>query len=413
MHHLRRYVCLFFVLLGFSLTAEQLKISVHAETAILMNAKTGAVLFEKESEKPAYPASTTKIALALYLIEKYGETTERIVTVKKEALASITPQAKRDSNYRSPPHWLETDGSHIGLKVGEELSMKHLLHAALIASGNDACNALALQYGGTVPTFMQHVNVYLKDIGCTHTEFNNPHGLHHPQHMTTAHDLAVMACRGLQLPLFRQVVGTTRYICPRSNLEEERTFVQTNLFLRQGAHFDARVIGIKTGSTQAAGKNLVSAAKEGERELVAVVMGCQSRAEVYQDSKALFDAAFGQSLMRRTFMDAGPTSLTCPVRGARGELKTMLPESLCCDFYPAEEREMSTFISWQVPLLPIKAGTQVGSLHLIDEQGTTVQCVPLCAAIDLKRSWWRSLWIMPPLAILIFSSTLWLYRNMR
>ncbi|MBS0624120.1 MAG: D-alanyl-D-alanine carboxypeptidase [Verrucomicrobia bacterium] len=378
--------CLLWMLNFQFLYAQKLNVSLHAENAILINAKTGSVLFEKKADEPTYPASTTKIAPCLYVLEHYSQSLNAVVTVKKEALASITPQAKRDSNYRSPPHWLETDGTHIGLKAGEEMTLYHLLHAALISSANDACNSLALYCEKNVPTFMEKLNTYLKSIGCEQTNFNNPHGLHHPAHVTTARDLASMARRGLTIPLFREIVAHPRYTCPRSNLQEERTLLQTNLFLRNGAHFDPRVIGIKTGGTQAAGKNLVAAAKEGDRELIAVILGCKVRAEVYQDTKALFDAAFSQPLMRRVIMPEGPSSLSCKIKGARGKLQTMLIEAVNYDFYPAEEETVYATVTWQIPSLPIKKGTCVGTINVINDQGAVIKSGQLYAANDVKKS---------------------------
>src|SRR5262249_25642973 len=144
---------------------------------------------------------------------------KQVFTADREALASITPEAKRQSNYRSPPHWLETDGTHVGIKKGEELSLYDLLHACLIASANDASNIIAQSLGGTIPQFMDEVNAYLKEIGCKNTHFNNPHGLHHPDHYTTAYDLAMMAKEGLKDPVFRKIVSLMRHSCPRTNLE--------------------------------------------------------------------------------------------------------------------------------------------------------------------------------------------------
>jgi len=391
---------LWFLILCFPLAyAEQLHVSLHAEKAILMNAKTGAVLLNKGADLPAYPASTTKIATCLYVLEHYSDCMQQIVSVPGAALASITPQAKRDSHYRSPPHWLETDGTHIGLKKGEEMSVHQLLHAALIASANDACNVLAMHFGTTVPRFMADLNLYLASIGCTKTQFNNPHGLHHPEHVTTARDLACMARQGLKIPEFRQIVKCPRYTCPRSNLEEERTFIQSNLSLRNGRHFDARVIGVKTGVTQVAGKNLVSAAQYEGRELIAVVLGCKTRDEEYQDIRALYDAAFKEPLMRREILPSGPCSLMCSVKGSKKKLETMLLEPLNYDFYPAEETAIQACVAWNLPPLPIRQGMCVGTVSLLDHQGTVLQSVPLLAAIDVKKS---ILWLVLSGVALVF-----------
>ena len=395
---MKRFV-LFFLLCYSSSVAEPLNLTVHADKAVLINGKTGTILFEKEAFTPAYPASTTKIATAIYALHCKGEQLDHVVSVKAEALASISPQAKRDSNYRSPPHWLETDGSHISLKRGEELTLNQLLHALLISSANDAANTIAISTAGNVPKFMQEVNTYLKSIGCTQTEFNNPHGLHHPAHITTAYDLALMAKVGLEHPKFREIVGKVRHTCPKTNLEQERTFVQTNLLMRNGAYNYPKAIGVKTGGTQAAGKNLVAAAQDGDRLLIGVVLGCESRSEVYQDMLKMFEAAFNQTKMRRTLLPVGDRTLIRKVSSAQGKLKTILPDGLYYDFFPAEDEPIKAEIRWMLPQLPIRKGTQIGSVCVVNERDMVIQESPILAAADLRRAFWP--WILIAVAVII------------
>lgn len=400
-----KFVLAVFLLFSLSLLAQPLQVSVHAEKAILINGKTGAILFEKEAFTPAYPASTTKIATALYALHKQQANLAKLVTIKSEALASITPQAKRDSNYRSPPHWLETDSSHISLKKGEEITLDQLLHALLISSANDAANAIAMSTSGSVPKFMHEVNHYLRTIGCTQTEFNNPHGLHHPKHTTTAYDLALMIKAGLEHPKFREIIGKARYTCPQTNFEYERTFVQTNLLMRNGPYNYPKAIGGKTGTTQAAGKNLVAAAEEGDRLLIGVVLGCKTRAEVYQDMLKLFETAFHETKMRRTLLPIGDTSLTRKVKGAQGKLKTVLPEGLYYDFYPAEDEPVKVQIQWNIPRLPIRKGKEVGIIRLVNEREMIVKQSPILAAGDLRRAIWPWLLIGTGIILVILLIT--------
>ena len=255
-------VLLLLLLLTTSLYGQSLDLTVNVEAAILINAKTGQVLFEKNCHKPSYPASTTKIGSALFALHKQGKDLSKLIVVERESIASISPQAKKQSNYRSPPHWLETDGTHIGIKRGEEWRLHDLLYAHLVASANDASNAIAQGVGGTIPHFVEEMNEYLKSIGCKNTHFNNPHGLHHPDHVTTAFDLSMMAREGLKNPIFRQIVSTVRYTCPQTNLEAERHLIQHNQLLKKGAHYYSKAIGVKNGFTQRAGKTLVAAAEE-------------------------------------------------------------------------------------------------------------------------------------------------------
>lgn len=376
------------------LDAKPLQLSLKAEGAVLINADTGAVLFEKNAHDPLFPASTTKISTALYALQACSHRLNEKAVVTQDCLASITPQAKKESNYRSPPYWQETDGTHIGLKKGEEMTLHDLLHASLIGSANDASNVLAKHIGGTIPRFMDEVNDFLKKIGCQKTHFNNPHGLHHPDHVTTAYDLAIMAKEGLKNPLFREIVSKMRYICPQTNLEFERTLVQTNLLLRSGGtYYYPRALGVKTGTTQAAGKNLVAAAVENGRLLIAVLMGYRgNRNELYQDAIKLFDAAFHEPLMRRTLLPKGKQKITKAVKGARGTLKTYVSDGVYYDYYPSEERNVSVTVQWDIPALPIAPGQKVGTIRVVDKEGGTVlKDVPLLAQEALKGTLWHTI----------------------
>lgn len=377
------------ILLFGSLHAKQLELDICAEGAILINAKTGAILYEKQAHEQRFPASTTKISTAIYALHSLGDNLEKKMTATKECTASITPQAKKQSHYRSPPHWLETDGTHIGIKIGEEIPFPDLLKALLISSANDAANVIASSIGGTIPNFMNGLNRYLKEIGCLHTSFNNPHGLHHPDHLTTPYDLAQMARTGLEHPVFAEIVSMVRYECPRTNLEYERTFLQTNLLLRSGAYSYSKAIGVKTGTTQAAGKNLVAAAEEKGRRLIAVMLGChQGRAELYRDMINLFELAFNEPKMRRYLLKKGKTELTMKVKGAKGILKTTLPEGLPYDYYPSEECIVKARVIWAIPQLPIQKNMVVGRIEVTDERGHIVGEKMLLAYEDLEPTLW-------------------------
>ena len=384
-----RWIYLFLFLTA-SLSAGTLRIAVEGESALVMNAKTGQVLFEKNGHTQIFPASTTKIATALLALHKARGQLEQIITAEREALVSITPEAKKQSNYRSPPHWIESDSSHIGIKKGEELRLFDLLNGMMIASGNDAANVIALGLGGTIPKYMDEVNAYLKSIGCKNTHFNNPHGLHHPEHFTTAYELALMARAALKDPVLRHIVSTPRYTSPQTNLEEERTFIQTNLLLRSGTHHYPQAIGVKTGYTQAAGKNLVAAAKSGDRELIVVATGYRGpRSELYKDVKKMFEVSFNEPKMRRFLLPKGQQKLTARVQGARGQLLTCLSEGLAYEFYPTEEVPVRVVATWEIPPLPIMRGAPVGKVKVLDDQGAVIGQVPLLAFEDVNPTIWH------------------------
>jgi serine-type D-Ala-D-Ala carboxypeptidase (penicillin-binding protein 5/6) len=384
----RWYLCIFFLVIS-GYGAESLRLSLQAEAALLMNAKTGRVLFEKNGYSQVYPASTTKIATALLALHKSQGNLDQIIIAERDAICSISPQAKKQSNYRSPPHWIESDSTHIGIKKGEEFRLFDLLHGMMVASGNDAANVIALGLGGTISQYMDEVNSFLKEIGCQKTHFNNPHGLHHPEHVTTAYDLALMARRGLQNPIFRKIVSTVRYVCPQTNLVEERILGQTNLLLKNGTHNYPKAIGIKTGYTQTAGKNLVAAASSEDREIIAVAMGYRgSRSELYQDVIKMFEAAFNEPKMRKQFIIPGEQKWTAKVQAARGVLRTYLTEGLAYEFYPSEEEAIKIALLWEIPPLPIVRGSCVGKVRLIGAGQRVLKEASLLALSDLTPTLW-------------------------
>lgn len=276
-----------FCLISCYVIAEPLKFEIRGEAAILMNAQTGAILFD-------YPASTTKVATALYALKLRGQELEMSITAEQDSLVSMTQEAKRKSNYSAPSYWLEPDGMHIGIKKGEIFTLFTLLQGMLITSGNDAANVIAQALGPSIPTFMEGLNVYLKEIGCQKTYFRNPHGLHDSQHQSTAYDLATMTREALKDPVFCEIVSQTRFLRPKTNKQAATTLLQTNRLLRPGKFHYAKAIGVKIGYHTKAKKTFIGAARADGRTLIVVLMGYKDRNAIFEDAIKLFEAAFNQ-----------------------------------------------------------------------------------------------------------------------
>ncbi len=109
----------------------------------------------------------------------------------QESVGFVTEAAKKRSNYSLPPHYLEFGATHVVIHKGEKLPLRDLIYAMMVHSADDASNVIAQHVGGTIPRFMQDLNRYLKELGCNDTQYLNPHGLHHPQHVTTAYGPSV------------------------------------------------------------------------------------------------------------------------------------------------------------------------------------------------------------------------------
>lgn len=273
---------------------------VNAKAGILINAKSGEVLFEQDAEVPLPPASTTKMMTALLTIEaiERGELSlEQVVTVDNNA-RNITP----------------VGGSVLALPIeeGEEVSIKDLLYAVLLKSDCVCCNILAEQVCGDVETFVGRMNERAAELGCTNTIFLNTHGYKEKGHLISAHDLALIAAEAMQHPGFYEIVNTEEYVIPETNLHEAREIRNTNWLL--GTMWDRNVKqynkdyeypyahGVKTGYTAEAGHCLVSYAKKDDVELICVILGAEIDTDensgylvqhMYEDSIKLYNWGFG------------------------------------------------------------------------------------------------------------------------
>lgn len=245
------------------LSAEVAQLPLAAHGAILLDAVTGQMLYAKNQQQSFYPASATKILTALLVIEE-GEL-DRAVTIEL-------------CDTRVEP-------SSIGFKPGEQYSRRQLLYALMLKSANDAAMALARDNAGSVEAFAQKMNVRAKALGAEASHFTNPHGLHHRDHYTTPHDLALIARAAMEQPYFRCVVKTVSYpwVGPNSVLELRNH----NKLLKAYPG----CTGLKTGYTNPAQQVLVSAALRDAREVISVVMHT-NKPGIWEDSKMLLSYGF-------------------------------------------------------------------------------------------------------------------------
>ncbi len=390
---MRLFHLFFFILfISCSLQADPLDIAISAKTAILINSETGRVLFEKNADEKIYPASTTKVATALYGLNIGTDRLEELTTAKQEAVGSISSAKKRNSGYAFPPHWIEQGGTHMGIKRGEKLKLIDLFYGLMLPSANDAANVIAQHLTGSIPEFMTQLNRYLKSIGCTNTSFNNPHGLHHPDHTTSARDLALIGREAMKLDLFREIVASERYLRPQTNKQQATMMGQLNKLVRRASkHYYQPALGIKTGYTSEAGHCLVAAAKDEGRYLIAVVTGCDDREHRFKDTTALFEAAFREKKLRKEILPQGSQSLSLTVEGADGQLKTYLKEPIAIEYFPSEEPSLKAAIHWKELTLPVQKEELVAEVEVISSDPPMHLIVPLFAEEELQASLFFSL----------------------
>ncbi len=233
---------------------------INARSAIVIDADSGRVLFEKNAYVKRPMASTTKIMTAIVALENGNM--DDIVKVSKNA-ASI---------------W----GSLMHLSAGEEITLKELMYGLLMRSGNDAAIAIGEHIAGSVDHFLEMMNQKAKEIGALNTNFTSPHGLDNTGHYTTAYDLAIITRYALNIPLFNEIVKT------KSIQVGNRFLTNTNEMLTsyEGAN------GVKTGYTGKAGRCLVTSATRDGRRFISVVLFCDSRNLRALSSKKILDYAF-------------------------------------------------------------------------------------------------------------------------
>ena len=233
--------------------------AISAEKAMVMDAVSGRVLYEKNADSQSLIASTTKIMTALVICE----------------------QCNVLDRMRIPKEAVGIEGSSMYLQEGEVLTLQELLYGLMLSSGNDAAVALAIYCGGTVEGFAELMNDKARILGLRNTHFENPNGLDSPGHYSTARDLAVLAAYAMENPIFSQTVST------KSIRVGERYLTNHNKLLWQVEGAD----GVKTGFTKAAGRILVSSATRDDRRLIAVTLNAPSD---WQDHTSLLNEGFAR-----------------------------------------------------------------------------------------------------------------------
>lgn len=363
--------------------ASSIKVDVTAKGAILMNAETGNVLWEKNAHVPLYPSSTTKMFTALYALEKQGFALDEMVTASHEAVNYVHPNIRRAANGAHPPYRLEFGGTHMGIKPGETLPLRVLLYGLMLVSGNDAANVIAQHVSGNISAFMKELNLYVREKGCKNTTLLTPHGLPQPEHKTTAYDMAIIAKEALKNPIFREIVKTTQYPRPATNKHLGSTLHQHNALVRPGKFYYPKAIGIKTGYTTSGGFSIVSAAEDAQRKLIVVLLGCDKIEDRYREAIALFEAGFNEKKVARTLFSKGFDLFSYAIEGAKAPLQAQLVDDVVLEYYPSEEPMFKAAITWGVPPFPIAAGQKVGEMRVLSQDGKCLSSTPIYAVKEV------------------------------
>lgn len=311
-------------------------INVSARSAVVIEATTGRILYQKNANEKLPMASTTKIMTALVAIEN-GNLNDTVV---------VGPNASG------------VEGSSIWLSAGEKMTLSDMLFGLMLASGNDAAVAIAEHVGGSVDGFVDMMNKKAQEIGAYNTHFANPNGLPVDNHYTTAYDLALISAYAMQNSTFCEIVKTQYKTLPWEGHEWNRVVKNKNKILwnYEGGN------GVKTGFTEAAGKCLSAAAQRENMQLVSVVLAAP---DMFNDCMTMMDYGF-QNYDNSLVLKAGELVGEVAVNeGVEDSFPVYTMEDI---YYPLTQSEVENlkervYIDENVAA-PVKKGQSVGHIDL-------------------------------------------------
>lgn len=265
-------------------------INLNSRAAILIDANTGAVIYEKNAHEKHYPASITKV-LTGYIACSEGNLDDTL-TVSQNAIDGMG-----------------IGGSSIGLVPGEQVNFRDGMYGVMLESANEVCMAIAEHMSGSVDAFVSKMNEVAKSLGCKESNFANPHGFHNENHYTTCYDMALITKKAVTNEDFNQIWGTISHQIPATNLNVARYLNHKDKMVKPTSeYYYPDLLGGKTGFTDEAGNTLVSYAERNGASLISVVMQADGYDNTYKDSTALLDYGFSVYNERQTIFRAADYS---------------------------------------------------------------------------------------------------------
>lgn len=348
-----------FVLL-FSMVAKGEEINVSCTSAVLMEAKTGEIIYEKNKDEAMPPASITKIMTLLIIMEELSKG-----NIKYDDIVTASEKAK------------SMGGSTIFLDAGEKMSVYDLIKGIVVASANDASVAMAEYIEGSVEAFVMRMNKKAEELGMKNTTFMNTNGLDEKGHVSSAYDVALMSRALLSYP---DIFNFTT-IWTDSLRDGKFDLANTNKLIRfyEGAN------GLKTGSTDEAGCCISATAKRDGMQLIAVVMRAPSSNDRFSDARAMLDYGFANYTLRKI----------CDKETSAGTVRVLKGESEYIEAFPEKTVELldtkretsfseSEIILDKEILAPVNKGQKLGKIICRQGDKIVFEC-PLVAKEDISR----------------------------
>lgn len=357
---------------------------VDAEAVYFINLDTGKVIYEKDADKKVYPASTTKIMTALLALENIPDLDTPQIELKLYIQNALSG----------------TGASLAGILRGETFTPRELLYAALLPSGNEAAMMLGDYVGdGSLDYFAEMMNEKAAELGAVNTHFVNASGMHDDDHYATAYDMYLITIAALENETFREIVSTNYYYAGEDQNGNPLHWNTTNFLISPGStYYYPYATGVKTGTTDEAGRCLVSTAEKDGYHYLMVMMGAPQydfngekleENMVFKQTIGLYDWAFS-SFSNKTLIEKDVGVGEVPLKLARGGKDYLLIKSgeVFTDLLPNEIEASSITMELDLPAVinaPIEEGDQVGTIRLM-LAGEEIGSVPAVAAEDVDAS---------------------------
>jgi len=369
---MKKIACFFIIailILLYPVTARAAAPELAGESYILVEATSGEVLAANNENLKWYPASITKIMTMVLTLE-----------------AIESGKVSLDDSVITSEYAASMGGSQVYLYVGEERSLKEMLIAIAVGSGNDASVAVAEFLAGSESSFVEQMNQKAAELGMTGTHFANSHGLHDADHYTTAADMAKLGVYAVTVPGFLDYTSIYEYDF-RPEPKPLKLW-NTNRLLKW---YDG-TLGIKTGSTDIAKHNMVSCVKRGDLMLIGVVMGVPEARGHLTESMKLMNYGFNTFTYQKLF-GTGDVVGAAPVSKGQKENVPMLAGA---DVGAISEKVGEVQLTYDLRLsgtlsAPVEKGAPVGSL-ILQKNGVDIREIPLLAGEDVAKKNWAQHW---------------------
>ena len=359
MHSLRLFV-IYLLLVPFSL-AHASFIDTEAETAVIIDATTGKILFEKDMNKKTYPASMTKIMTTLIVFEKLSNGTLSL----------------DDKFLVSEKAWREREGSSMFVEVDKEMRVEDLLRGIIVQSGNDACIVIAENIAGSEEAFAIIMTSKAKEIGMLNTNFTNSTGMHNNENYSTAYDIAILSQYLInEFPEYYHLFAETEF--EWSGIKQKNR--NPLLYKKMGAD------GLKTGHLSVSGYGLAASAVDNNRRVISVTNGFTSQQKRLQGSSRLITWAFREYENIELFKKSQEIDLI-KIPGSNESLSSVSASSDIILTVPRTKNKSLDFsIELNDPIIfPVAAGTKIGKLK-VNIPNESSEYFDIFSTNELKRT---------------------------